>query len=63
MRKPTRQMVLRLTRREALKSVWDNLPEPSRREMVELYAKLIAQAAQAELQDETKEKGGDDGRR
>jgi hypothetical protein len=56
-------MVLRLTRREALRSVWDTLAEPRRRELVELYAKLIAQAARVELRDEAERRGGHDGER
>jgi len=67
MRRAKRQMVMKLTRREALRALWNSLAELSRRELVEQYAKLIGRAARAELQDERQNtmqsKGGDDERR
>jgi len=63
MRRAKRQMQLKLTGREELRALWDSLAERGRKNLVEMYATLIAQSARDELQDEAKKKGGDDGRR
>lgn len=52
-----RQMAFHLTENAALQAVWKRLAESNRKEIKNLYARLIAQAARAEFRAEIKEKG------
>jgi len=43
-----RQIGLPLTRDAVLKTLWDKLPRLSRKQIIDLYARMIAYTAQAE---------------
>jgi hypothetical protein len=43
-----KQMALRFTQDTATEALWETIPDEHRREMIKLYARLIAIAARAE---------------
>jgi hypothetical protein len=55
-----KQMSFKLNEHEELQTVWNRIPESNQKEVIRLYAKLIAQTAKSEICAEAKEEGGGD---
>ena len=52
---PGKQIALKLSPELSYEPIWDQIPNESREELIELYARVIARAAQASVSTPRKE--------